>query len=60
MHIDIGHDPAAEGIVLQIVDHAVHLIHHAFLILMLHLHLIAVCLTDRAVFICPLIPDVAV
>ena len=35
-------------------------LNHAFLILMLHLHLIAVCLTDRTVFICPLIPDVAV
>lgn len=60
MHIDIGHDTAAEGIILQVVDHTIHLIHHPLLILVLHPHLITVCLADGPLFIRPLVPDVAV
>ena len=57
MHIDIGKDSAAERIVFQIIDDTVHLIHHAFLVLMLLCKLITVRLTDRTVLIRPLIPD---
>ena len=60
MDVNICHDPAAERIVFQVIDHTIHLIHHAFLILMLHTQLIAVGLADGTVFIRPLIPDVAV
>ena len=58
--IDVRHDPAAVGIVLQIVDHPVHHVEHAFLILVFYLHLIAVGLSDAAVRIRPLVPDMAV
>ena len=60
MHIDIRHDAPAERIVFQIVDHTVNLIHHAFLILVLHAELVTVCFSDGAVRIRPLIPDRAV
>ena len=45
---------------LQIIDHPMGVMHHSLLILMLYTQLIAVCLTDGAVFIRPLIPDMAV
>ena len=60
MHINVGHDAAGKRIVFQIVDYPVHLVHHAFLILVLDSELIAVCLADGAVLIRPFIPDVAV
>ena len=60
MHVNIGHDPAAVRIILQIVDYTVHLIHLAFFVLMLHAELIAVSLSDRAVLICPCVPDVRI
>ena len=60
MHINVRHDPAGKGIVLEVIDHAVHLIEHSFLILMLYTQLIAVCLADAAVLIRPLVPDMAV
>ena len=59
MHVNIGHDAAAEGIVLQIVDHTIHLIHHALFILMFHTHLVTVGLTDGTIRIRPFIPDMA-
>ena len=60
MHINIGHDSAAVGIVLQIVEDAVHLVHHAFLVLVLHAQLIAVGFSNGTVLVCPAVPDVAV
>ncbi len=60
MHIDIRHDAAAEGIVFQVIDHPIDLIHHPLFILMFHPHLIPVGLTDGAVFIRPFVPDMAV
>ena len=60
MHVNVRHDAAAEGIVLQVVEHAIHLIHHAFLVLMLHAELISIGLADGAVRVRPLIPNVAV
>ena len=60
MYINIGHDTSAEWVVFQIIDYSVHLIHHAFFILMSDTHLIAVCFPDRAILISPLIPDMAV
>ena len=60
MHINICHNSTAEWIVFQIIDNSVYLIHHAFFILMFHSKLISVCFTDRTIFICPAIPDMAV
>ncbi len=60
MHIYIGHDPSAERIVFQIVNHPVYLIHHAFFVLMLNPQLIAVRLAYRTVLVRPLVPDMAV
>ena len=60
MYIDIRHDPAAVRIILQIIEYTVYLIHHSFFVDMLYAHLIAVCLPDRSIFICPAVPDVTV
>ena len=60
MYINIRHDPSAVRIVLQIIDHTVYLIEHSFFILMLYAHLISVSFSDRSVFICPAVPDMAV
>ena len=57
--IDIGHDPPGRGIVLQVIDHPVHLVKHAFLILVLDAQLIAIGLTDGTIRSCPLIPHMA-
>ena len=57
MNIDVGQNPPAVRIVLQIIDNTVYLIHHSFLILMFHSHLISVRLSDGSVFICPAVPD---
>ena len=57
MHINIRHDTAAVRIVLQIIDHSVHLIHHALFVLMLYTHLITISLADGTVLIRPFIPD---
>ena len=60
MHVNIGHNSAAERIIFQIIDHSVYLIHHSFLILMFHTKLISICLADRTALICPAVPDMAV
>ena len=60
MYINVSHDTSAEWVVFQIIDHPVHLIHHAFFILMPDAHLIAVCFPDRSILISPLIPHMAV
>ena len=57
--IETGHDPSAVRVVLQIIQHAVYLIELPFGILMLDAQLIAICLADAALFICPGIPDMA-
>ena len=43
---------------LQVVEHAVHLIEHSFFILVLHAELVAVGLADAAALIRPRVPDV--
>ena len=60
MYIDIGQDTAAERVVFEVIDHAVHLIHHSLFVDVLYAHLIAVRLSDRTVLICPFIPDMTV
>ena len=55
--IDVGEDPAAGWVVLQVIKHPIHLIHVPFGIVVLHAQLIAVGLTDGAGFVRPLIPD---
>ena len=57
--VDIGEDAAAGGVVLQIVQHPVHLIHLPLGVLVLHRQLIAVGLADGAVLVRPAVPDVA-
>ena len=59
MHIDVSHDPTAVRIVFKIVKHPVHLIHHAFFVLMLYTQLVAIGLADGTVFVCPAVPDMA-
>ena len=55
--VDIGQDSAAGGVMLQIVEHPVHLIHVSLGIVVLDGQLIAVSLADGAGLIRPLIPD---
>ena len=43
---------------LQVVEHAVHLIEHSFFILVLHAELVAVGLADAAALVRPRVPDV--
>ena len=57
--VDIGQDAAAGGVVLQVVQHPVHLVHLPLGILVLHRQLIAVGLADGAVLVRPAVPDVA-
>ncbi len=42
--VDVRHDAAAGGIVLEVKEHPVHLIEHALFVLMLHPELIAYAL----------------
>ena len=60
MHINICHNTTAVRIVFQIIDHAVYLIHHAFLILMLYAHLISICFSDGTGLIRPFVPHMTV
>ena len=57
--VDVGEDTAAGGVVLQVVQHAVYLIHLALGVLVLYCQLIAVGLADGAGLIRPAVPDVA-
>ena len=58
--IQAGEDAAGGGVVLQIPQHLVHLVHVPLGIVVLHPQLIAVRLADGARLIRPGIPDVAV
>ena len=60
MYINISHYTPTVRIILQIVDHTIHLIHHSFLILMLYAHLITICLSDGTCLIRPFIPHMTV
>ena len=55
--IDIGHNAAGSRVVLQIVEHTVHLIHVPLGVVVLHGKLIAVGLADGASLVSPLVPD---
>ena len=57
--VDIRQDAAGGGVVLQVIEHAVHLVEFALGILVLYAELIAVGLADRAGLVGPLIPDMA-
>ena len=59
MVIDIGHDAAGFGMVLEVEQHTIHLIELALGIDMLDAQLIAVRLADGAVLIRPAVPDMA-
>ena len=56
--VDIGEDAAAGGIVLQVIQHPIHLIHLPLGVLVLHRQLVAVGLADAATLIRPGVPDV--
>ena len=58
--VDVGHNAAGCGVVLEIVENAVDLVELALAVLVLDTELIAVRLTDRAVLACPGIPDVGI
>ena len=58
--VQAGEDPAGGGVVLQIPQHLVHLVHVPLGIVVLHPQLIAVCLSDGARLIRPGVPDMAV
>ena len=60
VYINIRHDTTAVRIVLQIIDHTIHLIHHPFFVLMFHLHLITIGFSDRTILISPAVPDMTV
>ena len=59
--IEIGEDAAGSGVVLQVVEDSVHLVHRllALVELVLNAQLIAVCLADGAFFVSPLVPNMA-
>ena len=58
--INIRQDAAGGGVVLQVVEHAVHLVEFALGILVLDAELIAIGLADGAGFIGPGVPYMAV
>ena len=55
--VDAGEDATAEGIVFEIPDDAIDLIHFAFLVLMLDAELVAIGFANAAVRIGPFVPD---
>ena len=60
MDIHVGDDPPAVRVVLQVVQHPVHLVELAFGVLVPDPHLVTVRFTDGTVFIGPTVPYVAV
>ena len=57
--VDIGQDAAGGGVVLQVIQHPIHLVEHALLVLVLDAQLVTVGLADGAVRSRPFVPDVA-
>ena len=57
MIVGVGHDTAAVRVVIQVVQHLVHLIEISLGVVVLHAELIAVRLADGAVFVRPGVPD---
>ena len=60
MVVYVAHYAAGGGVVLQVVQYPVHLIHLSFFIAVLYAQLIAVCLAYTAALIRPGVPDMAV
>ena len=58
--INIRQDAAGGRVVLQVVEHAVHLVEFTLGILVLDAELVAVGLADRAGLVGPLVPNMAV
>ena len=57
--VDIRQDAAAGGVVLQVIQHAIHLIHLPLRVPVLHRQLVAVGLADGAALVRPAVPDVS-
>ena len=55
--INVGHDSAGGGIVFQVPDDFVNLIHISLRIMVFDTKLITVCFADRTRLVCPGIPD---
>ena len=55
--VQVGENAPGGGIVLQVIQHPVHLVHLSLRVAVLHPHLIAVGLADGPGFIGPGIPD---
>ena len=59
MDVEISQDATTEGVVLQVEKDTIDLIHHAFAVLMLDAHLVAIGFTNGTSFVGPFVPDVA-
>ena len=57
--VNIREDAAAGRVVLQVVEHPIHLIHVPLGVVVLYGELVAVGLADGAVFVGPAVPNVA-
>ena len=57
--IDIGQNSPGCRVVLQIIQHPIHLVEHTLFIPVLQPQLVTIGFADGTVFSCPLIPDVA-
>ena len=57
--VDIGHDAPRCGVMLEVKQHSVDLIHLALGVAVLHAELIAVGLADGAGLVRPSVPDMA-
>ena len=58
--VEAGEDPPGPGLVLQVVEHPVHLVHVPLRVVVLHPQLVAVGLPDGAALVRPGVPDAAV
>ena len=58
--IEIGHDPAGGGVVLEVIKHPVHLVHLPLGVDVLDAQLIAVGFADGTGLVGPLVPDMGV
>ena len=56
--VEVRQDAPRGRIMLQVIEHAIHLIEHPLFILVLHAELVAVGLADAAALVRPRVPDV--
>ena len=56
---DVCKYPAAGGIIFKVINNPVYLVKHTLFVFMFYTKLVTISFADRAVFISPLVPDVA-